>query len=392
MGNTSSTYKGRLINHSKLLAEEFVLADEKTEGSTMYSPLSVSLILRLVYLISSNNIKEILEAVLSKSDATGFLDRTNVGMDLNNFLSATEEDADMLRVLIGVFINEALRVDTPFDTMLVAKKIHCKIRYLNTKTDAAMENSLAQANNYVARKTQGQIQNILLTENLTKNTNTLLINTVYFRANWHEVKFIELRKQNFHGGAQKSAVMMISRPVALHTYKDAHYNCVKVPYQGGFSLHIFVQRISTLTDSSAITGASLLETEKVQFKLEEYMSKLSSGAKTLVELHLPKFELDTTLDISDWFVKQGCGQLFTDEVTLPKLDVNENLKITKIIHSSRISINEGRNFIETPSLSGTSAEKDSKDNKVTTVNCNRPFYYAITNYDGIIIFNGIYRN
>ena len=384
MGNTTSTYKGRLINHSKLLAEEFVLADENTTESSMYSPLSVSLILRLVYLISSNNIKEILEAVLAKSETN--LDRTNVGMDLNNFLSATEEDADMLRVLIGVFINENLRVDTPFDTMLVAKKIHCKIRYLNTKTDAAMENSLAQANSYVSRKTQGQIQNILLTENLSKNTNTLLINTVYFRANWHvDVRFIELRKQNFHGGAQKSAVMMISRPVSLHTYKDVHYNCVKVPYQGGFSLHVFVQRTTSLTDSSVNTAE--VPVEKIQFKLEEYMMKLSGGEKTLVELHLPKFELDTTLDISDWFVKQGCGQLFTEEVTLPKLDVNENLKITKIIHSSRISINEGRNFI--PAAQDTSAEKDAK---VTTVNCNRPFYYAITNYDGIIIFNGIYRN
>nr|XP_021386236.1 heterochromatin-associated protein MENT-like [Lonchura striata domestica] len=208
---------------------------------------------------------------------------------------------------------------------------------INFKT--APEQSGKEINTWVEKQTEGKIKNLLSPRDVTSSTKLILINAIYFKAEW-EVKFkaedTELQPFRLSKNKTKPVKMMYTRktfPVLIMA--TMNFKMIELPYVKR-ELSMFILLPDDIKDNS--TGLEQLERELTYEKLSEWTDS-KKMTETLVDLYLPKFKMEERYDISDTLIRMGMHSAFSSNADFSGMTENA-IAISKVLHKSFVAVDE----------------------------------------------------
>jgi serpin B len=202
----------------------------------------------------------------------------------------------------------------------------------------------SKINRWVESKTNDKIRDLLLADDIKKFTRSILVNTVYFKADW-AVPFDKAttKKEKFKlsSGKQTMLPLMHQRNSYAYAEKDG-VQAISMPYRGGETDMVILlpkrRKLAAMEKKIASAGFAPW-TDALE---ENY------GVDTIVTL--PKFKIEQRYDkVKETLEAMGMVQPFKDDadfmamkpVNLASDDPNDwNLIIGKVIHKVFVEVEE----------------------------------------------------
>ncbi|NWS77108.1 SPB10 protein, partial [Crotophaga sulcirostris] len=252
----------------------------------------------------------------------------------------------------------------------------------------AAEQSRKEINGWVEKQTEGKIKNLLTSRDVTNATMLVLINAIYFKAEW-EVKFqagnTDLQPFRLSKNKTKPVKMMYMR----HTFsvlimETMNFKMIELPYVKQ-ELSMFILLPDDIKDST--TGLEQLEREMTYEKLSEW-SDSKKMTKTLVDLYLPKFKMEERHNLSDNLNSMGMHSAFSMNADFSGMSGKDKVMISKVIHQSFVAVDE--KGTEAAAATAVIVELTSTPiSHVLKFKVDHPFYFFIRhNKSKIILFFG----
>lgn len=256
---------------------------------------------------------------------------------------------------------------------------------VNFKT--APEQSGKEINAWVEKQTEGKIKNLLDPRDVTNSTKLILINAIYFKAEW-EVKFkaeaTELQPFRLSKNKTKPVKMMYMRetfPVLI--METMNFKMIELPYVKR-ELSMFILLPDDIKDNT--TGLEQLERELTYEKLSEWTDS-KKMTETLVDLYLPKFKMEERYDLSSNLIGMGMRNAFSINANFSGM-VEDKVMISKVLHKSFVAVDEKG----TEAVAATAVIIELTSSHVSHVlkfKVDHPFYFFIRhNKSKSILFFG----
>ncbi|NWQ82424.1 SPB10 protein, partial [Columbina picui] len=273
-------------------------------------------------------------------------------------------------------------------TYLQLSKKYYKAEPQKVSFTTAHEQARKEINTWVETQTEGKIEDLLPLGAVNILTRLVLVNAVYFKADWEE-KFQanNTRPQPFRlsKNKTKSVNMMYMRatfPVLI--MEKMNLKMIELPYVK-HELSMFILLPDDIKDST--TGLEQLERELTYEKLSKWMDS-KKMTKTLVDLHLPKFKMVETYDLGDNLIRMGMRTAFSSNADFSGMVEKGDVAISKVFHKSFVAVDEKGTEAAAATavvISVTSAPI----NRVLEFKIDHPFYFFIRhNASKSILFFG----
>jgi len=315
--------------------------------------------------------KNVCVSPLSMFQVLGLTTNGAKGVTQDEMVSALE--ATSLKNLNTINLN-ILQVIKQFETVELANgvmttfdptKMFLKICI---KYEAPIEplNSVNQVNEWCAEKTHGKITEIL--DELNPNTLMLLLNAVYFKADWQypfnpaRTFTGEFTNPNVKGGNE---VQFMAQTQNFNYYEDKSVQVVELPYK-----------------NDSMSAIVVLPKEKID--LDTYLKSFDDNVlNTLltgltsksVRLSLPKFEIEFKNKFKDILMRLGMVQAFSAGADFSGIKCSGGIHIDDVIHKTYLKVDEYGS--EAAAVTIVDMRKGSGPPADITMNVNRPFIFLL---------------
>ncbi|NXF68835.1 SPB10 protein, partial [Ciccaba nigrolineata] len=204
----------------------------------------------------------------------------------------------------------------------------------------APEQSRKEINAWVEKQTEGKIKNLLASQDVTVATKLILVNAIYFKAEW-KMKFpaenTNLQPFRLSKNKTKPVKMMYMR----HTFpvlimETMNFKMIELPYVN-HELSMFILLPNDIKDST--TGLEQLERELTYEKLSEWTDSRNM-TETLVDLYLPKFTMKETYELSNNLNSLGMSSAFNSNADFSGMAEKGDLLISRVFHKSFVAVDE----------------------------------------------------
>lgn len=186
-------------------------------------------------------------------------------------------------------------------------------------------------NNFVAEKTKQMIKNLLPEGVITKETQMILTNTIYFKADW-EKNFDKKNTQEkdfwLTSTEKKKAKMMYQKNRFSGGIFENH-KVIALPYKGGE-----VRMWIVLPENKDLPA--LIK----KMNPPMWQSLKSAAYNQEVLLTLPLFEFETKYKLKENLRGLGMNMAFSDAAEFGNISANASLKISEVIHQAKIKVEE----------------------------------------------------
>jgi len=239
------------------------------------------------------------------------------------------------------------------------------------------EASRVAINEWVAERTRDRIEELLPEGSITDMTRAVLVNAIYFKANWIRQFDPELTDASqFHLLDSTSVEVQMMHGSARRPYAAADgWQAVELSYHGGPSMVIIVPEDGRFADIEAQLDADVVAQIDDQF------------SDHIVDLSLPRWETASDLDLIPPLQSLGVELLFDrDEADLTGIADVEQLFISNVLHQANITVDE--EGTEAAAATAAIGEATSAP-PPATLTVDRPFIYLIRDgASGEILFLG----
>jgi serpin B len=280
-----------------------------------------------------------------------------------------------LNIANQLFAEKRFTFEVPFlDTL--AQEYGASMRLMDFVTQP--EPSRVQINDWVAKKTENRIQNLLREGLITRDTRAVLVNAIYFNAAW-KTRFERSRDVTFHAldGTSPVMPMMTQSEMPARAATVNGVEVVSLPYDGDeLSMLILMPPPGSFTSfEQGLTAQGI----------DGYVAALKSET---LELTMPKFELRTSASLNEPLSTLGLGIAFSDDADFSAMSKDAKLAITDVVHQSFVKVNESG----TEAAAATGVVVGLTSIPLTRpVTIDRPFIFAIRDdATGAIVFLGRY--
>ncbi|KAJ8940546.1 hypothetical protein NQ318_003389, partial [Aromia moschata] len=232
-------------------------------------------------------------------------------------------------------------------------------------------------NDWVEKRTNDKIQNLISPQDISAATAMVLVNTLYLNASW-ATPFPKERtsKAPFHTTPNKTE--QIDTMHSVHSYKYFHCGYTKakyieIPYKGS-------NLSMTFALPDAVDGLENMEKKAdVVFGDRNYRN-------TLVSVSIPKFSISTSIDFTRVLKKLGVETPFSSSANFSGISNKTDLHISKVQQKAFINVTESGT--EAAAATSVVISKASVEPS-QTFNANHPFmYYIKDDESGVILFAG----
>ncbi|XP_035722562.1 leukocyte elastase inhibitor-like isoform X1 [Vespa mandarinia] len=302
-------------NFYKVLSDEF-------DGNIITSPLSLHTILSLLHHGSKGVTSNELQTVLYPSSIDVSHNEIKSLISILNDIKEVE-----LQVANAIYMQDNFQILSEFTT--VSKDVfNCGLSIINFKNKLQAINEI---NTWVKKATRDKISTILSNDDIDEDTKAILINAVYFKARWlHKFDDKLIKNIFFHTSKteKKLVPMMYKRSKYIYgEISNLNARFIEIPY-----INQDIAMIILLPNE--INGLEFLEKN---FKWEDFSE--ASRNEIDIELSLPRFKYEITIDLENILRKMGLHSIFEDTADFGNL-TNEPVKISKILQKAFIEVNE----------------------------------------------------
>ncbi len=343
-------------------------------ASNIFSPLSIAYILSLLAISSESETKKQL------IDFLGIVPNTNELEDV--YATANTDTMKMSNLMI---ISDRFELDPKYIQMIK------NLSFIGVENFKYSERIVEKINKYVAANTHDLIDNVLSSSMINSSTIFLLVNTIYFKANWkYQFDKNETIRSKFHN-TPSDMVDLMHQINRFDYFENNLIQLVELPY----SDDNFVMGI-ILPKKFAESLVDYTPNNIPRFIVQEINGFISNLAKENVDLYIPKFTERQNIMLGPILMKLGITAMFDPlkanfQYVLDKNN-GQSIYVDQIIHEAVIIVDE----------SGTEAAAVSaitmKSTFVTEVKPPKIFkadhafiFYIRDKKSGSVLFYGDYQ-
>jgi serpin B len=239
-------------------------------------------------------------------------------------------------------------------------------------------------NQWVARRTEDKIQNLLPAGTVNQDTRLILTNAVYFLGDWL-FPFPKNRTKDvdFHladGSIKSTPTMKLDKN--LPYFSDDSLAMVALPYVGDdLEFLVILPHLKN--------GLPKIEAELNSASLEKNIQALSPKK---VDVWLPRLDLSQDFNLGDILKRLGMKQAFSpSEADFSGMSDQGELFISSVVHKSFLKVDE--QGTEAAAATGVTIGVTSMPSPPTMFVADHPFLFLIRQKDtGVILFMGRYKN
>uniref|UniRef100_A0A7E4VPI9 SERPIN domain-containing protein n=1 Tax=Panagrellus redivivus TaxID=6233 RepID=A0A7E4VPI9_PANRE len=282
-----------------------------TKGSVILSPVSISTALAMVYLGAKNKTAIQIRDVIAKGASEAEIHQHFAAvLDLvsSNSLDVTLETANR------VFIQKNFQLLRNYIDA-IKKYYKGELEQVNFSNAPKTAKTI---NKYVEKATHGLIKDLVSENAINDNTRLILVNAIYFHGVWEKAF---KKSRSFEGDFYASPVKttkktFMSMQESLPYYESEQYQVLGLPYKNN-KVHLYV----------------ILPKER--YGLDSLIQNLDGDVK------LPKFKIDSALDLNGLLQTLGVVDAFVDDVAdFSGITDGRGLAVSNVVHKAFIETDE----------------------------------------------------
>lgn len=337
--------------------------------NVIYSPLSLTLALLLVYLGAGGQTRLQLKNVLGIN-----ISDDNLLKDINRLI--TMSNANIGNAFI---MRERYVIRDNYAGQIASLKT--QIIPFKNSVEAAQRSNL-----WVNLQTKGLIPNLLSPMDINPATNIIIINTIYFKGKWlNEFSFDNNIKAPFETYEGPEVILPLMRETMNIAYYDHQkYQLIELPYQNQSIVMGIVLPKKPAFLNEFLSNPSVIPIGQVKTNIDK------------IEVYLPKFTHRQRLSPTNLFKTLGINDLFDQSKANLSL-INDSvppLYVSNIIHEAVIKVNEKGTeaAAATAMMMRAMAMPPGPVEKITQFRADHTFYYYLRDTtNNAIYFSGIYN-
>ncbi|KAM4664984.1 leukocyte elastase inhibitor-like [Discoglossus pictus] len=247
------------------------------------------------------------------------------------------------------------------------------------------ESSRQHINEWVEDQTRGKIQELLPQNSISDITKLVIINAMYFLANWTlPFKHHKTYNTTFTLSNNEEATVEMMTTTSTFNYRNTNINGQKVqilelPYGETKDMSMIVFLPEHSNDISELE-------QMISYETVADWTNSENMIPTSVEVHLPIFKITSGVNVVDHLQDLGISDVFTTEANLSGI-ATEDLKVSGVFHKAFVSVDE--DGTEAAAATAIVVEATSAVTGEVTFKANRPFIFLIKHkVSKCIIFYG----
>merc|ERR1719420_2176124 len=312
-----------------------LIEDGSKDSNIVISPTSIHLALSLLYHGSASHTKDELKNFLNYNGVEESTIQNATRKLLKSYGDKIEEvkSRSTIENANVIFTDKDLNIKDSYKNDL-AKYLFAEVKQVDYQEPVK---SAQEINNWVQEKTRNLIQDLISPDLITDDSKLLLLNAIYFKANWMS-NFDKLetvsRPFRVREGVNKNVDIMTQTNLFQYKYNyDFQSQIISLPYQDeNFSMIVILpfeegnEKVNEVINK-VLTIPSNLNT--IILGMEE----------TEVDIFLPKFKLSYKSELVNVLQKKGLTNLFQNG-DFSRITDEEELEVSDIVHETKIEVNE----------------------------------------------------
>ena len=232
-----------------------------------------------------------------------------------------------------IFLQNGFDIKEHFKTLLEA----FYLTSTQTTDFAKSEEAADTINEYVEKKTRGLIDEIISPQDVGILTRLVLVNAIYFKANWKYQFNKQFTSPMFYnllgnqGQVQHERGMKVLAAFRSGNSEKLNSRILELPYDSDdFNMYILIPKNNTLESLNDLTE---------NYDIDEIEKSLKSSPNgQLLKVFMPAFETTFKTEMKDTLELMGVSTLFRT----PNLgDISdEPLYVSDVLHKAQVKINE----------------------------------------------------
>jgi len=262
----------------------------------------------------------------------------------------------------------------------IEKYYDAPIEMVDYKNSSEREKTRLKINNWVENKTNNKIKDLLDQSALDKDTKLVLVNAVYFLAEWQKSFNKKHTKSDmFYTLKGKTKKEFMKQSSRMKYYSEDSTQILEIPYKNNkASMVIFLPN-----------KLSQFKSLKEKLNSKYLTSALKKAEYKKVILTLPKFKVEYKMDLADVLKDAGMKRAFSNSADFSGMTCKKDLKIDKVIHQTFINVDESGTEAAAATAVIMKRITGVGPNEKTPFKANRPFIFVIKdNSTGSILFVG----
>jgi len=336
----------------------------------IFSPFSISNALAMISAGAAGKTLEELQTTLHLTDS--------YKNDYSSILSslAAKNPNVTLNIANKVIVKNGVTVKPDFLSSLT----QCFQGYESSGQFGSLE-GMKKINKWVEDKTGGKIRNLLDPNKDYSGTSIMLINAVYFQAQWHHV-FNELPEREFHSSEDNSVLIpFMELQEKLNVSLENSRTIVHIPYQGDRKAMFIVlpDKKEGVPYSDLTFGANKEDFEALNLDQLELQR---------VKLIMPKFKIESRFELKESLQNMGLTDAFTPRADFSGI-ADVPLEVSDITHKAFIEVNEMGSEAAAATSISMSMRSLVIEAPPKVILFNRPFSFFIKDMvTNVVLFQG----
>ncbi|XP_070134049.1 serine protease inhibitor 42Dd-like [Drosophila bipectinata] len=297
-----------------------ILAKEDADKNIISSPLSLEIVMAMVYMGAKGNTAKEMQTVLKLPE-----DRKEVAKKYRDFFTNlhNRERVAILELANRIYVNDNKKLLPEFNKIVADsfKAEAVPISVLNPKSAAATINS------WVSENTRKKITEIINPGDIDMYLIAVLINAIYFKGEWkYAFNKTYTKKKIFRTSNQELQVDMMSLKgkFKANAFADLDAKVLELPYRNSsLSMQIFLP--------NSISGLSKLESQIGGFD--------RALREQDVYVEIPKFKIEFEKQLVKVLQKLGIKSVFEETADLSGM-VSEGARVSKVLQKAFLEVNE----------------------------------------------------
>ncbi len=356
---------------------------KENSGNLFFSPYSLSTALAMTYAGAAGETAKQMSQVLHfpKNQAELHPAFFHLQEQVNKVNQKGEIEVHIANALWG-HKRRVLQADFQESLMNYYRAI---LNQVDFKTET--EKVRKKINRWVAIITHHKIKELVKVGILNENTRLVLVNAIYFKANWaSQFKRDDTKEAPFWVN-QKQAVNapMMNQKHLFNYMENDEIQILELPYTAQDNTPLGNNSLSMIVLlPQQGDGLAELESSLNTQQLDKWLSRLRSQK---VKVSLPKFKISTQFELSKPLTKMGMSTAFNEKADFSGIDGTKELSITSIVHQAFVDVNEEGS--EAAAATGVVVGVRGMPPASPTFRADHPFIFLIRhNFSGSILFMG----
>lgn len=348
----------------------------KKQGNLFFSPFSIHCALTMCALGAIGTTRKQLDAVLSNGDEDI---AGQYGETLQRLRTPAEnkkyESGDPYRFEVANALWPNIKFEPSGDYVrLIRENFDATLQPLDFGNEP--DASAAVINRSIEQKTHGKIKNLVPAALLNKETSMVLTNAVWFKGSWGEAfKPESTSDQKFtNRDGSVSNVKLMRQKHEHQYYEDTFMTAVVLPYKGEAKMVVMLAKEDAVLDK--------LNADAIQ-------SAIQHARNYQVDLHLPKFKVESEFRLGDMLQELGANRAFSNQAEFDLISAVTPTKIGEVIHKAFVEVDEaGTEAAAATAVLMFKCTAAFTPPETRTFRVDQPFAFAIVDPTNTILFAG----